>query len=137
MALGSDSAVTAKGDLLDELRQASQYVSPARLYRMVTEEAARILRLPPGFGSIVPGGPADLIAIADSRRSPAEALLHAKRPELVLVAGKVKLTTLPNARLQRLKVEGRGEFFVDADVPRLRRQVPHKSIRLAGKRVLP
>jgi cytosine/adenosine deaminase-related metal-dependent hydrolase len=136
VALGSDSAVTAQGDLLDELRVARQYLPEERLYRMVTADPARILRLPRGFGVIVPGGPADLIAIADDRRSPAAALVRAKGPELVLVAGKVKLTTQQNPRLHRLKVEGRREVFVAANVPRLRRQVPDKDICLAGRRVL-
>src|SRR5262249_49549037 len=76
IALGSDSAVTAKGDLLDELRLGRKYLPAPQLYRMVTENAARILRLPWGFGAIVPGGPADLIAIPGCGRNPAEALLR-------------------------------------------------------------
>jgi len=103
---------------------------------MVTNEAARILRLPGGFGEIAPGGPADLIAIADERRAPAEALMRAKRPELVVVAGKIKLSTWPTARLHPLHVNGRGKMFVAANVSRLRRQLPFKDIRLAGRRVL-
>jgi cytosine/adenosine deaminase-related metal-dependent hydrolase len=117
VALGSDSAVTAKGDLLDELRVARRYVPAPRLYGMVTADAARILRLPYGFGAIVPGGPADLLAIADNRRDPAESLLRAKSPEWVFVGGKVKLTTRPNPRLHRLSVKGRGEFFLAARAP--------------------
>jgi cytosine/adenosine deaminase-related metal-dependent hydrolase len=136
VALGSDSAVTAKGDLLDELRVARRYVPASRLYGMVTEDAARILRLPHGFGAIVPGGPADLIAISGDGRDPAEALLRANRPEWVFVAGKLKLSTRPNSGLHRLSLEGRGEVFVAANVSRLRRQVPSNGIRLAGRRVL-
>jgi cytosine/adenosine deaminase-related metal-dependent hydrolase len=136
IALGSDSAVTAKGDLLDELRVAQNYLPAARLYRMVTEEPARILRLPPGFGAIVPGGPADLIAIADGGCDPAAALLGAHRPEWVFVAGKLKLSKRRAPSLHRLNLEGRGEVYVAANVPRLRRQVPFKDIRLAGRQVL-
>jgi cytosine/adenosine deaminase-related metal-dependent hydrolase len=111
IALGSDSAVTANGDLLDELRVARGYLPAPRLYRMVTEEPARILRLPRGFGAIVPGGPADLIAISGDGREPAAALLRAKRPDWVFVAGKLKLSSRPNARLHRLSLEGRGEVY--------------------------
>ena len=130
VALGSDSAVTAKGDLLDELRVARRYLPASRLYSMVTTDAARILRLPHGFGAIVPGGPADLIAIADGGKEPAESLLRARRPEWVIIGGKVKLTTHPSPRLHRLSVEGRGTVFVSATVPRL------TDVRLAGRRVL-
>jgi cytosine/adenosine deaminase-related metal-dependent hydrolase len=130
IALGSDSAVTAKGDLLDEIHAARRYLPASRLYSMVTGDAARILRLPHGFGAIVPGGPADLVAIADNRRDPAEALLRASGLEWVFVGGKVMLTTRPNSGLHRLRVEGRGEVFVAANVPR------STDVRLAGRRVL-
>ena len=52
IALGSDSALTGAGDLLDEIgvaRKASG-ISIETLYRMVTSDAARILRLPQGSG---------------------------------------------------------------------------------------
>jgi len=136
IALGSDSAVTGKGDLLAELRVARRYLPAPQLYRMVTENPARILRLPRGFGAIVAGGPADLIAISGDGRDPASALLRAHRPEWVFVGGKVKLSTRPISGLHRLSLAGRGEVYVAANVPRLRRQVPGKDIRLAGRRVL-
>ena len=40
------------------------------------------------------------------------------------------------AEAARKNVAGRGRFFVDADVPELRRQIG-KDIRLAGRRILP
>jgi cytosine/adenosine deaminase-related metal-dependent hydrolase len=136
VALGSDSGVTAQGDLLDEMRVARKRVSDSEIYHMVTSTPARMLRLPPGYGAIVPGGPADLIAVADHGRNPAAALLRATQPEWVFVAGKVKLSPKPGARLHRLGLDGRREVFVAAGVPRLRRQVPAKEIYLAGRRVL-
>jgi hypothetical protein len=103
---------------------------------MVTENPARILRLRRGFGAIVPGGPADLIAISGDGRDPAAALLRGNPPDWVFVAGKLKLSTRRSSGLHRLSLEGRGEVFVAANVPRLRRQVHCKDIRLAGRRVL-
>ena len=140
LALGSDSAISGAGDLLDEMRVARNFAADSAIYSMVTDGAARILRLPAGFGAIAPGGPADLIAIADAGRAPAAALLRAKGPALVWVGGKVKLISanFPQrpAGLHSLNVAGRGRFFVDANIPELRRQVG-KDIRLAGRRILP
>ena len=71
------------------------------------------------------GGPADLIAFPDARRSPAAALSRATAPALVIVGGKVKLIApalakhLRNNGLSPLEVEGRGKFLIAADVPRL------------------
>ena len=45
IALGSDSAVTAEGDLLDELRVARHRVDRRRLYGMVTDAPRNMLRL--------------------------------------------------------------------------------------------
>jgi len=139
IALGSDSALTADGDLLDELKVARKVsgLSSSVLYRMVTTDAAQILRLRPGRA-------ADLVAFPDGRRSPSSALLRANRPELVVIGGKVKLISpglahrFPTPRLHTLQVEGRGEFFVDADIPRLyerARRALGNEIRLAGRRL--
>jgi cytosine/adenosine deaminase-related metal-dependent hydrolase len=145
IALGSDSALTASGDLLDEIRVARRIsrLPSAVIYRMVTEEAARILRLRSGAGSLVPGGVADLIAIPDDGRSPSEALMRAMGSALVIVGGKVKLIATQLARkspgLQRLHVDGRGDVLVDAPVARLRQQAERAlgaGIRLAGRKVL-
>ena len=140
LAAEADALERGAGDLLDEMRVARNFAADSAIYRMVTDGAAGVLRLPAGFGAIAPGGPADLVAIADAGRAPAAALLRAKGPALVWVGGKVKLisATFPQwtSRLQSLNVAGRGRFFVDADVPELRRQVG-KDIRLAGRRILP
>jgi cytosine/adenosine deaminase-related metal-dependent hydrolase len=145
VALGSDSALTAQGDLLDEIRVARRVsrLPSAMIYRMVTSEAARILRLHGGAGSLVPSGPADLIAIPDTRGSPSQVLMRAKGPALVMIAGKAKLIAPELARhssgLHRLNVQGRGDVLVCANVGRLRRQAEQSlggEIRLAGRPVL-
>ncbi len=138
IALGSDSPLTAKGDLLDELRFASKIsdLPPSRLLLMVTEIPMRILRLP--------AGAADLIAIPD-RGNPAESLLRATCPDLVIVGGKLKLLSAelarrtPSPRLYPLEVDGRGAVLVDANIPRLRSAAEKslgKDLRLAGRRIL-
>jgi cytosine/adenosine deaminase-related metal-dependent hydrolase len=139
IALGSDSPLTAKGDLLDEIRLAKETsrLPASRLYRMVTEEPARILRL---------GRQAtDIIAIRDDGRAPSEALMRAESPDLVIVRGKVKLMSAELARrvkpsgLQPLHVEGRGEFLIDTDIAHLRRSAERSlgsDLRLAGRPIL-
>ena len=145
IALGSDSALTAKGDFIDEMNVARTVagLTKAAIYNMVTVDAARILRLREGAGSLVPGQPADLIALQDDRHSPCAALARATAPAVVMINGKLKLISTALARrfpsaLNRLHVEGRGEFLVDANVARLRRQAARaigNDIRLAGRRV--
>jgi cytosine/adenosine deaminase-related metal-dependent hydrolase len=75
-ALGSDSPLTACGDLLDEAAFVSaRYDLPAaRLYSMLTENPATMLRLTDGQGKIRIDGRADLIAVPDRGLSPAETL---------------------------------------------------------------
>lgn len=139
IALGSDSALTGQGDLLDEIKVAREVsgLSSAALYRMVTVGAARILRLRSGAGELKAGGVADLIAIPDSRRFPGA-------PALVIVGGKAKLISpslarrVPKNGLHPIDVEGRGEFLVDANIPKLRehaRRALGPEVRLAGRRI--
>ncbi len=140
VALGSDSALTAKGDLLDEIRVARRLskLSSAAIYHMVTAGAAKILRLRRHEGTLVAGGVADLIAIPDDGRSPAEALMHTEGPALVMIGGVVKLARKA-AGLHRLNVKGRGEVLVAANIPRLRAdaaQALGADLRLAGRKVL-
>jgi cytosine/adenosine deaminase-related metal-dependent hydrolase/ubiquinone/menaquinone biosynthesis C-methylase UbiE len=96
-ALGSDSPITAAGDLLDELQAlvARGGLTPGLLYRLVTADAAATLRLPEGAGCIQPGGPADLIAVRDRAATPAETLSHLtfRDIELVLVQGRICLAS--------------------------------------------
>ena len=138
--------LTGIGDFLDEIRVARKAsgMSSAAMYRMVTLEAARILRLRNGAGELKLDGVADLIAVADARRSPAPALTHAPAPSLVIVGGNVKLISPSLARrltktgLHPIRVEGRGDFLVDANVPRLHehaRRALGSELRLAGRRI--
>ncbi|HWB86680.1 MAG TPA: amidohydrolase family protein [Bryobacteraceae bacterium] len=148
VALGSDSALTGCGDLLDELRFARQTgsVPDESLYGMVTKHAARVLRLPPGSGVITEGGYADLMALPGRASTPAAALLDAWRtgPELVMVGGQVRLISEaldfhPPGVFHRLHLEGRQPVRVRADLPDLLQATTTAlggNLRLAGKRVL-
>jgi len=150
IALGSDSALSAEGDLLDELRVARSVsgLHGSVLYRMVTEQAARVLCLPGGAGRIAAGGPADLVAVPDTRRAPSAALLACVTPRLVTVGGRIRLIAcdlarqLPASALEGfhpLTVEGRETVLVKADVPRLHARASASlggAIRLAGRKVL-
>lgn len=94
VALGTDSAISGAGDLLDEIRIARQLsVPPELLYRMVTTGAADVLRLGEGAGTIQEGGLADLIAIRDPGTAPASALcgLVLGDIELVLIGGEPRM----------------------------------------------
>jgi cytosine/adenosine deaminase-related metal-dependent hydrolase len=146
IALGSDSALTADGDLLDELRVARRSVDCGTLYRMVTDTPRRLLRLPDGYGALDTGSPADLAVFDDQGLDPAETLLGAGPPEMVMLGGKVRLVSanfaprLPGSLLRgmfRFVAAGR-EMFCDLDVGELYRQTSSilgADFRLAGKEV--
>lgn len=81
LALGSDSRLTADGDLLDELRaaHATAQISPEALFKAVTTDAARILRVP-DRGALLPGYRADFWLIATQPSDPYRGLIDL-RPE--------------------------------------------------------
>jgi cytosine/adenosine deaminase-related metal-dependent hydrolase len=97
IALGNDSPLTAKGDLLDEVRFAIDVcnLSPAQAYRMVTTLPASILQLEDGEGSLSELCVADLIAIRDNGQTPSAQLcnLSAMDVELVMIGGRVQLAS--------------------------------------------
>jgi cytosine/adenosine deaminase-related metal-dependent hydrolase len=97
VALGNDSPLTAKGDLLDEIRFAVSFcnISPQAAYRMVTEAPAAMLRLRDGEGSIKIFGVGDMIAVRDTGQNVAERLptLSMEDIELVLIGGRVQLAS--------------------------------------------
>lgn len=97
LALGSDSPLTAAGDLLDEVRFARHqcHLPAERLYEMVTRQAACILRLHQGEGTVRVGAAADLVAIRRRAGDPAEILatITWRDVELVLVRGRVQLAS--------------------------------------------
>jgi cytosine/adenosine deaminase-related metal-dependent hydrolase len=147
IALGTDSALTADGDFLDELCAAGRTVKLTCLYEMVTERPARILRLRSGEGSIRERGLADLTVVADNDQTPAEALLDL-RPELVILNGRIKLFSSRMAKrlnfrgvpdFETIEVEGRGRYLIACRVAALAeraRKELGRSFRLAGKQVV-
>ncbi len=146
VALGNDSAMTADGDLLDELCFARPLIDAQRLYEMVTTEAAGVIKLPETFGRIDEGCPADFLVMRDKGFTPAETLL-AEIPELVICRGRIVLASAdliarcPQAlgpSMQQIEVERRGRYFVQYDVSTLfkqTRRVLESELRLAGKAV--
>ena len=86
LALGTDSRLTGRRDLLEELDVAAQTdaAPPERFVRMVTSEAADLLRLPDA-GRIRLGAPADLVVVPRLAPDFARALLAATRRDLLMV----------------------------------------------------
>jgi cytosine/adenosine deaminase-related metal-dependent hydrolase len=82
LALGSDSRLTGSRDLLEELRLASLHsdLSPRQLLRLVTCEAARILRLS-DRGELTVGRRADC-AIVQAGADPHRSVIDARRADL-------------------------------------------------------
>lgn len=124
LALGSDSSLTATGDLLDEIRFAAETcgLTPQRLYSLVTDSPSSVLRFE-NDGSIRPESQADLIAVRDRDGEPAEILcsLSAKDIELVLLEGRVQLASEPIfERLLQDDREGMDPLFVDGNLRWLR-----------------
>jgi cytosine/adenosine deaminase-related metal-dependent hydrolase/ubiquinone/menaquinone biosynthesis C-methylase UbiE len=148
--LGSDSPLTAAGDLLDEIGFAySEIGIPAdELYRMLFTRPRSVFRLQDGQGSIGPGATADLVAVPDRGRSPAEtvATTATKDVELVVVAGRVHLASEGIAKrlpaelmsgLEPLEVEGLLRW-VRAPIGRLLEEARHvlgSDITIGKKRV--
>jgi len=119
LVLGSDSPLTAAGDLLDEIcfAHSDTGVDADELYRLAITRPAAVFRFDDGRGAIRPGAAADLIAIRDTGASPAETLtrMSSNDVELVVVAGRVQLASqmlferLPYelaSGLQPLEVDG-------------------------------
>ncbi len=137
IALGTDSALTAPGDLLDAIRAARAVwgLSPARLYEMVTETAAKILQ--------TENARADWIVIRDPGSTPAEALSELRRVEMVIAGGKIKLVSdafgwLASDSFEKITLAERGTFRVDAPVKRMYQEAVARlasGLRLAGRPV--
>lgn len=146
IALGTDSALTAEGDLIDEIHVARRYVNVERIYDMLTSQAAAILRLQHGEGSIRESAIADLLIVCDQGQRPADALTNL-RTELVIVGGRVKLVSCSLAselkfknktRMHPIRVLGRGEWLIDCDITSLKQPVSRilgNSFQLARQRV--
>ena len=150
VALGSDSTLTAEGDLLDEVRFACGRVgfAPKEIFQAVTRRAAEVLRLTDGEGSLAPGTVADVIAVPDAGDSPAATLLKSsfRDIECVIVGGRARLLSprlarrwipSPGEEYGRLRMEGI-ERLLDAPVIRLFEQAKEHlpgGLRLAGRQV--
>lgn len=119
IALGSDSALTAQGDLLDEVHAVNRLAGSSAefVYSMVTDLAADVLGLCDGEGTLRPGARADLVAIKDRGEEPAVSLVESKYSgiESVMVSGELKLVSPDLARrwparsldgLESIEVEG-------------------------------
>jgi len=150
VVLGSDSPLTAAGDLLDEINFARNEIGlePNSLYEMVTARSANVLRLRNGEGRLRTGSIADLIAVADKALTPAETIaqLTFDQVELVVLSGRVQLASpsvynrLPDslkAGLETLNVDGH-QRWLRAPIDNLlteARKVVGRDIRLGGKKV--
>jgi amidohydrolase family protein len=85
MALGSDSRLTADGDLLDEMRVAATIYDCDMVIDMVTFQPANLLSLP-SAGNLESGAYADILATqSTTREDSALALCRSHRADLALV----------------------------------------------------
>jgi len=109
LALGTDSALTAAGDLVDELREAAIYsdFSARELYELVTNSPARLLHLRHGEGRIAIQGVADFVAVRDSFRTGAEALSSVSAEDIELVISRGRVVLASSAMLERLSPESK------------------------------
>jgi cytosine/adenosine deaminase-related metal-dependent hydrolase len=139
LALGSDSRLTADGDLLDELcaAAATHQLDSQTLFALVTTNPARILNLP-DIGDIIPDYQADLIAIpyADD---PYQALIHAKRADIALVirGGKVMfgnpdvVEQFSRGKFDRIRFDGVEKLMARAIVKQIRRsKIPENGLEI-------
>jgi cytosine/adenosine deaminase-related metal-dependent hydrolase/ubiquinone/menaquinone biosynthesis C-methylase UbiE len=150
VALGSDSPLTAAGDLLNEIHfvHSRLDLDASIVYGMVTNQAADILRLRQGEGRLWPGSGADLLVVRDQGLTPAETIVHLTldQIEMVMVAGRVRLVKAALFdRLPHTLREGMELLEVDGQTLWLRAPVCEllvragnvlgSDLRLGGKRV--
>jgi cytosine/adenosine deaminase-related metal-dependent hydrolase len=128
VALGSDSPLTAEGDLLDEVRFAMRFmgISTSAAYQMVTTAPASLLRLQEGEGSIRASGVSDLVAVRDYGQDPADMMqsLSMADIEFVMMRGRVQLAS--ESVLERLSassIHGLEPLSIDGTVRWLRAPV--------------
>lgn len=145
-ALGTDSAISNPGDLLDEIRLARALGAPAEwLYELVTQSAADVLRLTGGEGVLADGHAADFIALADDGSTPAAALCKASMQDvhLVVVSGRVQMFSPELERrlamcapdFEQVTIDGTSRFVRAPIGDMLREARAHlgAEVRLAGK----
>jgi cytosine/adenosine deaminase-related metal-dependent hydrolase/ubiquinone/menaquinone biosynthesis C-methylase UbiE len=151
LVLGSDSPLTAAGDLLDEMRYTHTVIGidVDTLYEMVTTRPASVLRLHRGEGALKPGAVADVIALRNTDTPPAQALANAtfRDIELVLLAGRIQLASPAiYERLSAKQQQGLQAINIDGHTRWLRAPIDHlfseaeavlgsDAIYLGGKKV--
>ncbi|HEY3839632.1 MAG TPA: amidohydrolase family protein, partial [Bryobacteraceae bacterium] len=86
IALGSDSGLTADGDLRDEMRVARRSVDCQAVYRMVTAAPRRMLRIHGRWAR-------DVAWYRDLGLSKAETLVDGGPPDAVMVGGRIQLAS--------------------------------------------
>jgi hypothetical protein len=128
VALGNDSPLTAAGDLLDEVRFAIENaeIPSDKVYQMLTNLPAAILRLANGEGHIRESGCADFIAVRDNGDPPHKRLLTLswRDVEFVMVAGRVQLASENVWRLLPLTArQGMEPLWIDGYIRWLRAPV--------------
>ncbi|MGC2403233.1 MAG: methyltransferase domain-containing protein [Acidobacteriaceae bacterium] len=148
--LGSDSPLTAEGDLLDEIHFAHWRtgLDAATLYRMVTTKAARALRFRRGEGTLAPGAVADVLVLRDAGLTPGETLVRMtiEQLELVIVGGRVQLASpafmrhLPPSLVDQLELleVGGHRRWLRAPIRALlatAEQCLGETVKIGGKRV--
>lgn len=139
VALGSDSPLTAVGDLLDEARFAINVcrASAHSVYCMITRAPAEILRLSDGEGTIELFGTADLIAIRDTGDAPSARLrtLSVSDVELVMIRGRIHLAseTIVN-RLPAQVKDSLEPLYIDGVLRWLR--APIRELLATAERIL-
>jgi cytosine/adenosine deaminase-related metal-dependent hydrolase len=139
VALGSDSPLTAEGDLLDEIRFAirSCGIQSDAVYRMITAAPAAVLRLEDEEGSITVTGVGDFIAVRDTGQAAADRLkkLSMHDVEFVMVRGCVQLASeMIMERLPSATMQGLEPLWIDGTVRWLR--APVKELLLKAEEVL-
>ena len=141
VALGTDSPLTAGGDLLDEIRLAfgTTGVSATLIYELVTTRAARLLRLKSGEGTLQTGSKGDLIVTRDRQSMPAETLVQLSWRDLDLVMENGRIVLLSPAlagRIPKALKRGMECIFVDGVERLLRapvRQLFSKTVVSRGR----
>jgi hypothetical protein len=136
VALGTDSPLTATGDLLDEIKFAHKELrAPAPLlYDLVTARAARLLRLRDGQGNLQTGCKADLIVARDRQIMPAEALVQMSWGDIELVMERGRVVLLSAALAERIPsaLKGGLEWICVDGVERLLRAPVNKLLLQTG-----
>jgi cytosine/adenosine deaminase-related metal-dependent hydrolase len=151
VTLGSDSPITAAGDLLDEVRflRAEIGLDPNLIYSMVTTTPAAMFYLKDGQGQVEESGVADLIAVRGQYDTPARAVsgFTFSNVELVLLAGRVQMVSphlyarLPNdlrSGMELMEVSGH-QRWIRAPLQTLFKSanviLGENKLRLAGREV--